>query len=75
MEQFLIAQGLPGVVILGLGTAVVALWRQVSALQAARVNDAKEVAREAAETISDNTQSAKAMTDAIRAMLQSGGRA
>lgn len=81
MEAVLISYGLPGIVILALGLAVLKLWghnvelqKLIYDIQEARLKDAKEITKETAEALAENTRSAHALTDAIKVAV-SGGRA
>lgn len=62
-QKFLETQGLAGAVILGLSFAVVALWRQNTALHEKRVAEAREVIR----AIEVNTAAIETQADAIEA--------
>lgn len=61
VREFLIAQGLSGVVILGLAFAVYRLFTLVSQIQEARIKDAREVT----EAVINNTAALHALKELV----------
>jgi hypothetical protein len=69
VTAFLEAYGLPGLIILGLGVAVIHLWRAFISSQENRIADARDAAREI-RTIAEASNSA---LDSLQRVLERRG--
>lgn len=62
VEAFIEAYGLPGLIIFGLGWAVVHLWRALQASQEARIEDNRSAARDLREVAEASRSSIDSLT-------------
>lgn len=64
METKLLEYGILGIVVIGLGAAVIALWNRYNAVQDARIEDNRVII----DTTKDSIRSVEKLTDTMEAL-------